>query len=77
MLSYASLARFYATNTHINKLQAFQNKVLRLITKLLRVSQIIALHEEMGMSIIRSHFKRLARAPYQKSATVKTARSKN
>jgi hypothetical protein len=47
----------------------FQNKVLRIITKLPRVTPIATLHEQTGMSLIRSHFKRLARAPYQKSAT--------
>jgi hypothetical protein len=54
--------------TYINKLQAFQNKVLRIITKLPRVTPIVTLHEQTGMSLIRSHIKNLKRALYQKSA---------
>ena len=69
ILSYASPAWGYAANTHINKLQTFQNKVLRIITKLPRVTPITTLHEQTGMSSIKSHFKRLARTLYQKSVT--------
>jgi hypothetical protein len=34
ILKYASPVRGYAAETYINKLQTFQNKVLRIITKL-------------------------------------------
>jgi hypothetical protein len=37
IVSYASPAWSYAAKTHINKLQTFQNKVFRIITKLPRV----------------------------------------
>jgi hypothetical protein len=50
-------------------LQTFQNKVLRIITELPRVTPIATLHEQTGMSLLRSHFKRLARALFQKSVT--------
>jgi hypothetical protein len=52
----------YAANTYINKLQTFQNEVLRIITELPRVTPIATSHEQTGMSLIRSHFMRLARA---------------
>jgi hypothetical protein len=65
-MSYASPTWGYAAKTHINKLQTFQNKVLRIITKLPRVTPVATLHEQMGMQLIRSHFKSLARALYQK-----------
>jgi hypothetical protein len=54
--------------THINKLQTFQNKVLRLITKLPRVTPIVTLHEQTGIALIRSHIKNLTTALYLKSA---------
>jgi hypothetical protein len=57
----------YAAKTHMNKLQTFQNKVLRIITKLPRVTPILTLHEQRGMPLIRSHIRKLARAVYQKS----------
>jgi hypothetical protein len=68
ILTYASPIWGYAANTHRNKLQTFQNKVLRIITKLPRVTPIVTLHEQTGMSLIRSHIKKLTRALYQKSA---------
>jgi hypothetical protein len=52
----------------MNKLQTFQNKVLRTITKLPRVTPILTLHEQTGMPLIRSHIRKLARAVYRKSA---------
>jgi hypothetical protein len=45
----------YAAKTHINKLQIFQNKVLRIITKLPRVTPIETLHEQTGMETIQTH----------------------
>jgi hypothetical protein len=45
----------------MNKLQTFQNKVLRIITKLPRVTPILTLHEQTGMPLIRSHIRKLAR----------------
>jgi hypothetical protein len=68
LLTYASPVWGYAANTHINKLQTFQTKVLRIITKLPRVTPLVTLHEETGMSLIRSHIKKLMKALYQKSA---------
>jgi hypothetical protein len=41
-----------------------------MITKLPRVIPIVSLHEEKGMPLIRSHYKRLAR----KSATSENSR---
>jgi hypothetical protein len=67
-LKYASPVWGSATKTHMKKLQTFQNKVLRIITKLPTVMPIIILHEQTGMPLIRSHIRKLARAVYQKSA---------
>jgi uncharacterized protein YqgV (UPF0045/DUF77 family) len=53
----------------MNKLNVFQNKYLRIITKLSRVTPIITLIEQTGMSLIRSQIRKLARAVYQKSAS--------
>jgi hypothetical protein len=71
IVPYASPARGYAAKTHINQLQTFQNKVLRIITKL----PIATLHEQTGMPLIKSHFKRLARAMYQKCGTSKNSQT--
>jgi hypothetical protein len=68
ILTYASPVWGYAANTHINELQAFQNKVLRIITKLPRVTPILTLHEQTEMSLIRSHIKKITRTLCQKSA---------
>jgi hypothetical protein len=68
MLAYASPLGGYATNTYINKLLTFQNKVLRIITKLPRVTPIVTLHEQAGMSLI-SIIKRLEAAFCRKSIT--------
>jgi hypothetical protein len=48
---------------------ALQNKVLRMTTELPRVTPIVivSLHEQTGVSLIRSHIKKLKRALYQKS----------
>jgi hypothetical protein len=57
----------YAANTYINKLQTFENEVLRIIKKLPWVTPIVTLHEQTGMSLMRSHIKKLTRALYKKS----------
>jgi hypothetical protein len=68
-LSYASPDWSYAANTYINKLQTLQNKVLRIITKLPRITPVTTLHEQTGMSLKESHFERLTWTLYQKTAT--------
>jgi hypothetical protein len=54
---------------YIYRLHTFQNKVLRIITKLPRVTAIVTLHEQTGMSLARNHIKKLARTLYRKSVT--------
>jgi hypothetical protein len=68
ILTYACPVWGYAAKTYINKLQTFQNKVLRLITKLPRVTPIITLHEQTGMPLMSTHIKMLTRALYRRSA---------
>jgi hypothetical protein len=68
ILTYASPVWGYAAKTHMTELQTFQNKVLRIITKLPRVTPILTLHEQTRMPLIRSHIRKLASAVYQKSA---------
>jgi hypothetical protein len=67
VITYAAPAWGYAAKTHLNKLQIFQNKVLRIITKLPRVTPIDILHEQTGMETIKAHVSRLARKLYSKS----------
>jgi hypothetical protein len=67
-LTYASHIWGNAAHTYISMLQTFQNKVLK------RVTPLVILHEQTGISIIRSHNKRLVRALYLKSVTRETAR---
>jgi hypothetical protein len=54
-------------NPVFNKLQIFQNKVLRIITKLPRVTPIETLHEEAGIETIQTHVSRIATKLYLKS----------
>jgi hypothetical protein len=58
ILWYASPESSYAANTYKNTLQTFQNKVLRIITKLARVTPIATLHTQKEISLLRRHFKR-------------------
>jgi hypothetical protein len=68
ILTYACPVWGNAANTYINKLQTFQNKVLRLITKLPRVTPIVTLHEQTGMPLMGRHIKMLTRALYRRPA---------
>lgn len=67
ILTYAAPVWGYAAKSHINKLQIFQNKVLRIITKLPRVTPIETLHEQTGMETIQSYVSRIAKKLYRKS----------
>jgi hypothetical protein len=51
----------YEPQTMFNKLQVFQNKVLRIITKLPRVTPVGILHEQTGKETIRSRVRVLVK----------------
>jgi hypothetical protein len=68
IFTYACPVWGHAAKTYITKLQTFQNKVLRLITKLPRVTPIVTLHEQTGMPLMSRHIKTLTRALYRRSA---------
>jgi len=53
MLTSASPAWGYAAQSYFSTLQMLNNKVLRTITKLPRITQINILHEETGMPLIQ------------------------
>jgi hypothetical protein len=53
ILTHASWG--YAVDTYINKLHTFQNKYLKIITKLRTVPPIKTFHEQTGMSLIKHH----------------------
>jgi hypothetical protein len=68
ILTFTSPLCGFAANTYTNKLQTFKNKVLRIITELPKVTPIIILYKQKGISVvIRIHIKKLRRALYQKS----------
>jgi hypothetical protein len=67
IITYAAPAWGYAAKTHLSKVQVFQNKVLRIVTKLPRVTSIEILHDQTGMETIKSHVRKLARKLYFKS----------
>jgi hypothetical protein len=77
ILTYASPVRGYVADTFINKLQIFQNKFPRKITNLTRVTPVVTLREQTGMSLIKNHIKKLARAPNQKSVTSENSQIQN
>jgi hypothetical protein len=66
IITYAAPAWGYAPKTQFNKLQVFQNKVLRIITKHPRVTPIDTLHEQTGMETITNHVRKLAQKLYFK-----------
>jgi hypothetical protein len=57
----------FTAKTHINKLQIFQNKVLRIITELPRVTPIDTLHEQTEIETIQTHVSTIATKFYLKS----------
>jgi hypothetical protein len=69
IMTYACPVWGFAAPSHIKKLQTFQNKVLRIITKLPRVTPTVTLHEQTGIPPISTHIKSLTTALYLKSAT--------
>jgi hypothetical protein len=68
-LTYASPAWGCAAETYENKLQTFQNKVLRIIIKFPRFIPIKTLHEQTVMALIKSHIKGLASRLHLKPAS--------
>jgi hypothetical protein len=68
-MTYACPVWGFAPSHHINKLQIFQNKLLRLITKLPRVTPIATLHEHAGVPLIHTYIKTLATTFYSKTAS--------
>jgi hypothetical protein len=69
IVTYAYPAWGYAAESYVHKLQTFQNEVLRIITKLPRVTPIDTLHEQTGMPLIKNHIKGLASRLYLKLAS--------
>jgi hypothetical protein len=68
-MTYACPVWGFAAPSYIKKLQTFQNKVLRIITKLPKVTPTVTLHEQTGIPLISTHIKSLTTALYLKSAT--------
>jgi hypothetical protein len=67
IITYAAPAWGYAAKTHFSELHVFRNDVLRIITKLPRVRPIAVLLEQIGVEIIKSHVRKVARKLYFKS----------
>jgi hypothetical protein len=56
VLTHASLCCGYAAEIHVDKLQIFQHKILRIITTAFPVvPPIKILHEETQMALIKTH----------------------
>jgi hypothetical protein len=66
-MTYACPVWGFAALTHINKLQAFQNKTLRIITKLPKVTPILTIHEQTHIPFILAYIKSLTTALYLKT----------
>jgi hypothetical protein len=67
IMTYACPVWGFAALTHINKLQAFQNKTLRIITKLPKVVPILTLHDQTHIPLILTYIKSLTTALYHKT----------
>jgi hypothetical protein len=59
-LTYATSAWGYAANTHFNKIQIFQNKVLGIITELPWTMLIEILHKRSGTDNLKRHINKAA-----------------
>jgi hypothetical protein len=68
ILTYASPAWGYAADCYTHKLQTFQNKAVRMITKLPRAKPVATLHEQTATSLINNYIKGLANKLHLKSA---------
>ena len=66
-LTYAVPAWGHAAKTLVKKLQVFQSKVLRMITKLPRVTPIDTLHDQTGMETVSRYVARTASKFYFKN----------
>jgi hypothetical protein len=66
-MTYACPVWGFAALTHINKLQAFQNKTLGIITKLPKVVPILTLHEQTHIPLILTYIKSLTTVLYHKT----------
>ena len=60
LITYACPVWGYAADVHMNKLQIFQNKVLRLITKLPRVTPRWVIHRDTGIPTIKEYIENAA-----------------
>jgi hypothetical protein len=67
ILTYASPVWAYAAKTHLNELQTFQNKVLRII-RITEGNDNSNITWTVWMPLFRRNFRNLARAVYRKSA---------
>jgi hypothetical protein len=54
VITYGVLAWEYAAKSHLSRLEAFQSKLLRITTKLPRVTSIEIFHDQTGMEAIKS-----------------------
>jgi hypothetical protein len=66
-MKYAGPVWRYTAKTHLNKLEVFQIKVLRIIATLPKVTPIEILHEQTGIETIKIDVRRLTRKLYFKS----------
>jgi hypothetical protein len=68
IMTYACPIWGFAAPRHIHKLQTFQNKVLRLVTKLPRITPITTLHEQTDIPLIPTYIRTLTTAFYSRTA---------
>jgi hypothetical protein len=61
------ILKYYLDELRLQRIQVFQNMVLRIVTELPRVTSIEILHDQTGMETIKSHVRKLAAKLYFKS----------
>jgi len=65
LLTYAAPAWAFAANTHLKKLQIFQNRVLKLISKCPRYTRMTDLHRRLNIDTIFTHIRDLTQTFYE------------
>ena len=73
ILSYASPVWAAASKTNIQKIQTFQNKFLRIITKAPWFIPNSQIHQELGITPITVHFSLLSAKFYNKISRIPSA----
>ena len=70
ILTYASPVWGYTEKSKINRLQVFQNKMLRLAARAPRATRLRTLHKELNTPLLKDFMVKLGEKLYRRSPTI-------